>query len=404
MVLQRFNAGDVKIKIAELTEHQFRGQYPDVPIYKAVDMELLTQGDDDPQFVTLAILGVNQISENGILYDEELVSAIEDQLQGEGGIRGHLGFFNGDDYPYDDVDWVGHLRDATGVTWAKGYVPPGPNREAIRRLRARGGRIGTSIYGYAQDVIEVEGYDDEDVYRLIGFELHTLDLVHHKRASLKMGQWSGFSLTSESADHDQAITITEAIALRNKPEETLEKEEDMPQTVQEETQPETPADNTPQVDPVAELKKKHQAHLAEMEARIAELEKAEKQLNTLAAVLGNPDDPKATLREMQTTIDTLTSTNADLLTDSIEKQVAEAVQIETMRPIIAQMVRAEKPATREAVADAVKQVIEQDAVKTMLRTAVTETMGPAQTRPINAQTEHDDSNSSEHRLQIPEVY
>lgn len=168
---------------------------PIVETSPRVDVDLLTQGDDDPYYITQAVFEVDAISDNGLIYDEETVRAIEEQLIGAGGIRGHLGMLDFSAYPPDAIEWVGVMRDNRGVTWAKGYIPPGETREQIRIKQAVGAPLGTSIFAYAEPE-EV----DENTWRAQNIELITLDLVHPKRAALKMGLWSGFRATSEMAD------------------------------------------------------------------------------------------------------------------------------------------------------------------------------------------------------------
>jgi len=193
-----------RVQVREFKPHRFKGEIPDVPTYDLIDKELLYQGDSDPFHVTLAVMRVGEVSDNGLLYDAELVERIEEQLAGSGGIRGHLGFFNMDEYPVEEIHWVGHWRRDDGITWAKGYIPPGETREDVRRKKATGGSIGTSIFGWG----ELEEVAD-DVYKLRNFELETLDLVPAKRAALKMGAWSGFKITKETEKQEEIMAEQE---------------------------------------------------------------------------------------------------------------------------------------------------------------------------------------------------
>lgn len=170
----------------------FTGTFPTVPTYEGIDVEMLTQGDTDPMFITLEIAQRGRVSANGLVYDDELVSALEAQLRESDAWRGHLGFFNNDDYPTSEIYWVGHTRVGDS-TWAKGYVPPGETREDIRRKKAKGQKIGTSIFAYGN-----REWVDEDAgtWRITDMELISVDMVHAKRAALTTSQQ--FALTAES--------------------------------------------------------------------------------------------------------------------------------------------------------------------------------------------------------------
>jgi SAM-dependent methyltransferase len=175
---------------------EFRGAFPSVETDQRVDLAALTTGDESPFFVTLPIARVGETSANGLLYDEELVKAIEAQLVGKGGIMGHIEEEKrATEFPVEDVDWVGIAR-VGDTTWGKAYIPPGAVREYVRRLKARGGRLATSIYG-PYDKREALG---DGTYRLAGLRLEQLDLAPADRAALKLGGQFGITAQMEIAD------------------------------------------------------------------------------------------------------------------------------------------------------------------------------------------------------------
>jgi hypothetical protein len=205
-----------QIDVRELQYHRLKGFFPDVATYTDVDISLLTAGDATPFFITLAIAEIGRVSENGLLYDRELVYSIAEQLAGLGGIRGHIP--EGEEvsaFPVDAVDWVGHNIDGSGKLWAKAYVPPGETREQLRRLKARGGRLGTSIYGFGERQMLDAG---NGTWKLNRFELHSVDLAPAQRASLKLG--GGFQITAEmqqEAHHEEKQMTETAIRLSDVP-------------------------------------------------------------------------------------------------------------------------------------------------------------------------------------------
>ena len=189
--------------LREFQVHEFKGKYPEIETYPFVDKELLYKGDAEPFHIVLPIAEVGRVSANKLEYDEELVAEIENQLPGLGGIRGHTPDEKRDTaFPTEDVDWIGHKR--VGKTlWAKAYVPPGSNREEVRRRKARGGKIGTSIYGAAKRENTPAGN-----WRARGMRLEQVDLAPISRASLKLG--GDFAITAEMEGAAPAAgTVTE---------------------------------------------------------------------------------------------------------------------------------------------------------------------------------------------------
>lgn len=188
----------IPTSIREFETHQFSGSFPAVESYSEVDWDLLTAGDDNPFVITLAVAQIGRVSQNGLVYDALLVHAIAGQLRGSGGMRGHIA--EGQEstaFPVDAVDWIGHLLDEDGKLWAKGYIPPGETREQIRRAKARGGSLGTSIYGYG--VREWQN-EEQGHWTSNDFELHSLDLAPPKMASLQMD--GDFLITAETTQNE----------------------------------------------------------------------------------------------------------------------------------------------------------------------------------------------------------
>ena len=171
--------------IQEYIIGEFRGTFPDVPIAAGVNMEELKEHDATPFFVTLPIIPeVGAISKNGLLYDDQLVNSIEEQINTKrpGGIFGHLADDQRDTaFPLPAGFWVGAKR-AGSTLWAKAYIPPGAGRDHMRRLKAIGGQIATSIYGKGTKEAVRAG-----VNRLSAFTLESLDFSPPERAALGYG-------------------------------------------------------------------------------------------------------------------------------------------------------------------------------------------------------------------------
>lgn len=191
--------------ILELTVGDFRGTFPDVPIAEGVNMDELRALDPDPLFVTLPVVpNVGAISKNGLLYDEALVNSIEAQIKAKrpGGRFGHLREEERDTaFPIPESMWIGALREGNTL-WAKAYVH-GAAKAHVKRLKAVGGSIATSIYGKGQ----YEATGQKGVRRLTNFDLESLDFAPPERAAL--GYAAAPNVTSEmekTMDRNQIIS------------------------------------------------------------------------------------------------------------------------------------------------------------------------------------------------------
>lgn len=242
--------------IREVQEHHFAGSFPQIATYSDVNLHELLAGDNDPFFITLALAEIGRVSSNGLLYDEALVESIAEQLKGSGGIRGHIP--DGQEstaFPIDAVDWVGHqIIDKT--LWAKAYVRPGETRDHIRRLKARGGSLGTSIYGFAtREIVD----EEQGIWRASPFELHSVDLAPAKMASLQMGGEFQISAETEQAKRE---------AKEEEPAMLAEMRlEDVPERIREQIIEQ--ARLASELARVQEI----QAHVDELQSQVAEFER-----------------------------------------------------------------------------------------------------------------------------------
>ena len=200
------------VRIQETRQHPMKGAPPagysswtefakSIPVYERVDLAALTEGDPDPFFLALDVLKLGATSLNGLTYDERLVSAIEKQLAGKGAILGHVPESAVDSaFPIEAMDWVGHVRIGD-TTYAKGYMPPGQEREFVKRIMRRGGQLRTSIQGSG-----VRERINDSAFRLRDFTLDRLDLVPASQAALRQHTSGQPIITSEMAQGDPMPT------------------------------------------------------------------------------------------------------------------------------------------------------------------------------------------------------
>lgn len=336
------------------TQYQIVGSYPDVPLAAGVEYATLVAGDDDPVFVTLPVGAVDTESRNGRRYDRAAVEAIVHAINTERSI-GQKGHLRDDERAYRfDVPplvWVGAKLEGDGRAWAKAYVlKTAPDvREYVRVAKASNAKVGTSIYGTAD--IDTDG-------NVSNLQIESIDLAHPGRLGVPM-----------------AGAVPQITQETETPEIQAETEETVP--TEQMTLEATPAQ-------IVEITRAHQAQVRELEGKVADLEGRVNDLAQIAEMLG-VDDAISGVRIVQQQVSNLRRENGDLLEEAITAQVTEAVAVENVRPILVEMVRNRKPATRQAVSDAVAAVLAQEAVKALLKDAVGETMGPAQQRPVMPQ-------------------
>jgi len=126
---------------------EFQGSFPEVPIFKDVDIQELTNGEEKPVFVTLPIGKANVKSGNGRFYDEPFLLELERQVR-DGKPIGLMGHLSSDQrafaFPAEAVHWVGAMR-VKEYLLGKGFLPAGESRLRLQRYGATGKRIATSI-------------------------------------------------------------------------------------------------------------------------------------------------------------------------------------------------------------------------------------------------------------------
>lgn len=199
-------------QVREYVIGEFRGSFPDVPVAPGVDMEALRANDGDPLFLTMPVVPkVGATSHNGLLYDEALAASIVAQINDKRpeGIFGHLrDEERSTAFPEPAAIWVGAKLIGDQV-WGKAYVVSDAAKSRIRRLRAAGGQIATSIYGKG-DFEQVK----PGVRRLKSFDLESLDFAPPARAALRNGTTPILTaeLEQENPDMNKEQLIAELTA------------------------------------------------------------------------------------------------------------------------------------------------------------------------------------------------
>lgn len=159
------------------------GTMPDVPLAPGVDIEAIRANDPNPLFVVRPVGVLGAVSENGLLYDDYLLSEIERQIieKRPPARQGHVPSENKSwSVPDSAGFWVGALRQGDTL-YGKCYILPNrPFHDEVQVNEAVGGQIGNSIYGDATLSVGEDGQ-----MQCVGLALESIDFVPPERAALQ---------------------------------------------------------------------------------------------------------------------------------------------------------------------------------------------------------------------------
>lgn len=357
---------------------ELRGAYPNVPIAADVDYAALVAGDPDPSFITIPIGKANVTSGNGRFYDDAWLQELERQTLETRpiGLMGHLSEKQrATEFPPEAVHWVGVLREQdSGVLWGKAYIVPGEARDRIRRYKAQGKSIATSIDAHA------DGYWDESLqaYRMDAktLKLGQIDIAPADRAGI--GALARVPvLTKEMSAGNSSPTspgIVGDATSENDPPATAENEEEITlmdkiEAIREMTVED--ADLLPKAVKAAILSEAEPAPEVAQMAGIREL-------------LGLDDkaDVGVAIRELsEAKAEAAKKAVTDRITELLTHEES-GIKQEKVRPVVRELVEARKPQTPADAETAYKAVLEMASVKELLQAKLVETMGPPQRTPV----------------------
>jgi hypothetical protein len=332
---------------------EFRDDYPEVPVYKDVDLLQLTGGEPNPVFVTLPIGKANVKSGNRKYYDEAFLQELEKQVRNNKpiGLMGHLDTNQRSfSFPAEAVHWIGSLR-IKEFLFGKGFLPPGESRSRLQRYKATSKKIATSIDATGDGI-----WDEKiDAFRMIAdtLVLNQIDIAPSDRAGI--ADLSAVPLLTREMLLDNGILVVRPII----EEKTMSKEE-----------------------VIRELKSSD-ASLLPDEIRMAILQEYTKSINeALGFKDGDLLSNAKKVREQEATRE------KQVVSGYIKEMAttgAKAVKLESIREMVIDMVEVRDPKTKEEADRFYAEVLEKDSVKKALQGALQETMGPSQTTPIPGQ-------------------
>lgn len=327
--------------------HELRGNYPEIAISESVDYDSLIAGDDDPMFLTLPIGKANVKSGNGRFYDEAFVQELERQTRDNKpiGIMGHLKESDrATEFPEEAVHWVGVQRQGD-LLWGKGYVPKGQARDRIRRYKATGKKIATSIdafvkgsYDAAKDAIHVVAKS---------LQLNQIDIAPADRAGIPA--LANIPIITKEMDENPKEPEMDKLQVIN--EMTAEDARLLPEPVRN-----------------AVLETVQEAPEVAIVGSIRE-----------ALGLDDGSNPLAAIQEMKKTQEDAAKT---AVTSRIQELVNDGIKVESMQSLVTELVIARNPQTKEEAEAAYTAVTEMDSVKETLKATVSTAMGGKLTTPM----------------------
>ena len=331
---------------AQMVVWEFRGSFPDIPTAPGIDIAELTQGDNDPFFVTLPIGRVNAESRYQRVYDEEFVNELARQAvdRRATGILGHLSAEDIRNYrfPPEAIHWVGVQRQ-NDMLWGKGYMPPGPDRERVRRYKALGKPMATSIF--AKMTFERDRTTGKLRALANTLDLHQIDLGPVERAGVP--ELGAVPIITAEMDNNEVEDISMTDRVQVIREMSVDDVDLIPRPVREAII--TAQDPPEEVDMVREL------------YEVLDLPQTGDVVETVKGLL--------TDREQ---------TRQQLVDQRIRELVAD-IKTDGTREVVTELILAKGPATPDEAKTYYDEIVGRDSVKHLLATEVREMMGPNQT-------------------------
>ena len=335
---------------------EFQGSFPEVPTFKDVDIQELTDGEAKPVFVTLPIGKANVTSGNRRYYDEAFLQELERQVKAGKpvGLMGHLASDQRSfAFPAEAVHWVGTMR-VKEYLLGKGFLPPGESRSRLQRYRATSSKIATSIDA------SCDGIWDENlkIHRMVSetLRLNQIDIAPADRAGI--ADLAAVPLLTREMAEQGGIIVVRTIGEKKMTEEE-------------------------KAQALREMKATDAASLpAEVKAALVQEFTAD-----IRKSLGLGDG------DIMTEVKKIQERDAEREKQAITARIVEisstgdkAVKVESIREMVVELVESKAPKTVAEVDTIYAEVLNRPSVKKALQLELQETMGPSQTTPTQSQS------------------
>ena len=354
---------------------EFKGSFPDIPVFKDVNIKELTQGEKDPVFVTLPIGMANVKSGNNRYYDEAFLTEMEKQVQANKpiGLMGHLSSEERSfAFPAEAVHWVG-TRRVKEYLLGKGYIPEGEPRARLQRYRATKKKIATSIDATADGV-----WDSKlEAYKMLSetLVLNQIDIAPADRAGI-----SDLSavplLTTEMLEEAKK----ELVYIVKNPNQGNSNGNGNSKNIEYHTTEGTKMGEDAKT--VQELKPSDISLLPE-DVRAAIIQEYSKEIKTALGISeGNVVEELKKIRERDEQRERQAISNR---IKEVSSTGDKAIKIDLVREMVVELVEARNPKNVEEVDKIYGEILEKESVKKALEMNLQDKMGPPQTTPIPGQ-------------------
>lgn len=335
---------------------EFLGSYPDIPIYKDVDIKELTDGEKTPVFVTLPIGKANVLSGNRRFYDEAFLQELDKQVKElkPVGLMGHLASDQRSwAMPPEAVHWVGTMR-VKEYLLGKGFLPPGESRSRLQRYKATGKKIATSIDATGDGVWD----DVMQAHKMIAetLRLNQIDIAPADRAGI--ADLAAVPLLTREMATEGGIIVVRPIEEKKKMTE-----EEKAQAIREmgvKDVSSLPADVRAAIvnEFAADIKKTLGIAEGDIISEVKKIQEREVEREKTAV--------KNRITELATTGDT-------------------AIKSDIVREMVVEMVEAKNPKTVEEANAAFTEIVGRDSVKKALQAQLQSSMGGSQQTTMQTQ-------------------
>lgn len=329
---------------------EFKGEYPELPTPSDIDLSAFSSNGEKPVFVVLPIGKVGQRSRNQtrpLKYSRTALQRIVEQINTKRpeGEYGHPEPGDAKNYQAPAVRWLSATIDDEGRAWGKLVATRPDSREHLRVAKATNASVATSVYGTAT-------HDGETVW---DYELDRLDLADPSRAG-----------------------IADAIGVPHLVYEMFAEYEDPnhmdPTTIQTQQRDGLITSLQTQIDTYKEK-------VSEMTSQVSELAPYREIVTEMAAVFPGTE-MKQLVSEMTAVIgerDKLKLANQELKKSQLavtqKEIVSEMVKVEKLRPIVSKLIGTVE--SEEDIRNRVKEILEDEDIKALTKSAVSEMSGPA---------------------------
>lgn len=376
--------GETRQRVTLTCLSEMRGTFHNVPLPPDIDLGRL-EGElgYKPRFVTLPIGQRDARSRNERTYRESAVQALVNQINRNRpeGNWGHTPDDRmGTEYNPPALRWYAAAMDANGVAWGKALPLTAEADRYYRVAAATNARVGTSLQAWV---------DMDDDGNVTNMELIKLDAADPARVGIPMTAATPHISTEMLQLPGRNTEATEQDATGEVIEDNPAADGGSESTIEPETLSETTEESMPtqtEMEQVVQINTLKQT-VAELEGTIKRQKQAVEDVGEIRTLLKVDEqaDLVKTVRGLQEQYAELAGENASLLSEAMESMIEKKVLVPSVRPMVAELVKSQKPITKKQLERVLDEVLARESVKALLTVQLNTEMGGALPKPNNSQ-------------------